>query len=146
MDETTNRRKTAWIIMISAAAILMITMGARQSLGLFINPLDTATGLGIVSISFALAIGQLIWGIVQPVFGAIADKKGTYYVLVFGALVLAGGTALTPFVQSEWALMVTIGILRRPSQILCKPPLWCRLEAPQWRLNYGKKESHPGGK
>ena len=111
MDETTNRRKTAWIIMISAAAILMITMGARQSLGLFINPLDTATGLGIVSISFALAIGQLIWGIVQPVFGAIADKKGTYYVLVFGALVLAGGTALTPFVQSEWTLTVTIGIL-----------------------------------
>ena len=111
MDEITNRRKTAWIIMISAAAILMITMGARQSLGLFINPLDTATGLGIVYISFALAIGQLIWGIVQPVFGAIADKKGTYYVLLFGALVLAGGTALTPFVQSEWALMVTIGIL-----------------------------------
>jgi len=111
MDDTTNRTKTAWVIMISAAAILMITMGARQSLGLFIIPLDTATGLGIVSISFALAIGQLIWGLVQPIFGAIADKKGSYYVLIFGALLLAGGTALTPFVQSEWALMVTTGIL-----------------------------------
>lgn len=75
MNETTNRTKTAWIIMISASTILMITMGARQSLGLFIIPLNTATGLGIVSISFALAIGQLIWGMVQPIFGAIADKK-----------------------------------------------------------------------
>jgi MFS family permease len=90
---------------------MMITMGARQSVGLFVTPLDTATGLGIVSISFALAIGQFVWGLVQPIFGAIADKKGSYYVLVFGTLLLAGGTALTPLVQSEWALVVALGIL-----------------------------------
>lgn len=97
--------------MISAAAILMITMGARQSVGLFVNPLDSATGLGIVSISFALAIGQFMWGLAQPVFGAIADKKGSYYVLVFGTLLLAAGLALTPLVQSEWSLILTMGIL-----------------------------------
>lgn len=109
--DTTQRTKTAWLLMLSAAAILMITMGARQSIGLFVAPLDTATGLGIVPISFALAIGQFVWGLVQPIFGAIADKKGSYYVLVFGTLLLAGGTALTPLVKSEWALMVTMGIL-----------------------------------
>ncbi|SMC31752.1 MFS transporter [Sporomusa malonica] len=97
--------------MVSAAAILMITMGARQSVGLFVNPLDSATGLGIVSISFALAIGQFMWGLAQPIFGAIADKKGSYHVLVFGTLLLAAGLALTPLVQSEWALILTMGIL-----------------------------------
>ncbi len=97
--------------MISAAAILMITMGARQSVGLFVTPLNQATGLGIVSISFALAIGQFVWGLAQPIFGAIADKKGSYHVLIFGTLLLAGGTALTPLVQSEWALVATMGIL-----------------------------------
>ncbi|WP_371379527.1 MFS transporter [Sporomusa aerivorans] len=89
----------------------MITMGARQSVGLFVTPLDQATGLGIVSISFALAIGQFVWGLAQPIFGAIADKKGSYHVLIFGTLLLAGGTALTPLVQSEWALVATMGIL-----------------------------------
>jgi MFS family permease len=97
--------------MLSAAAILMITMGARQSVGLFVTPLDAATGLGIVSISFALAIGQFVWGLAQPIFGAIADKKGPYHVLVFGTFLLAGGTALTSLVQSEWALVATMGIL-----------------------------------
>ncbi len=97
--------------MLSAAAILMITMGARQSVGLFVTPLDAATGLGLVSISFALAIGQFVWGLAQPIFGAIADKKGSYHVLLFGTLLLAGGLALTPLVKSEWALVATMGIL-----------------------------------
>ena len=97
--------------MLSAAAILAITMGARQSIGLFVSPINAATGLGIVSISFALAVGQFIWGLAQPVFGAIADKRGSYGVLILGAVLLAGGLALTPFVDTEWSLILTLGIL-----------------------------------
>ncbi|QDR79244.1 MFS transporter [Sporomusa termitida] len=108
---TSKQVQSAWLLMLSAAAILMITMGARQSVGLFVHPLDAATGLGIVSISFALAIGQFMWGLAQPIFGAIADKKGSYHVLVFGTLLLAAGLALTPLVQSEWSLILTMGIL-----------------------------------
>ena len=47
---------------LAAAGILMVTMGARQSLGLFVGPLDATTGLGITTISLALAIGQFTWG------------------------------------------------------------------------------------
>ena len=47
-----------WTLTLVAAAILMVTMGARQSLGLFVSPLNTATGLGIVTISFAMAVGS----------------------------------------------------------------------------------------
>ncbi|MDR3559930.1 MAG: MFS transporter [Negativicutes bacterium] len=108
---TANKGQAPWLLLLSAAAILMITMGARQSVGLFISPLDSATGLGIVSISFALAVGQFVWGLAQPVFGAIADKKGSYHVLVAGALLLAAGLALTPLVTSEWSLMLTMGVL-----------------------------------
>ncbi len=103
--------RAAWILMLSSAAILAITMGARQSLGLFVAPLDDATGLGIVSISFALAVGQFVWGLAQPVMGAVADKRGPYAVLVAGAFMLAGGLALTPFANSEWSLVMTIGVL-----------------------------------
>ncbi|HWR42945.1 MFS transporter [Sporomusa sp.] len=106
-----NSNRTAWLIMLSSAAILAITMGARQSVGLFVSPIDTTTGLGIVSISFAFAVGQFMWGFAQPIFGAIADKRGSYGVLVCGTFMLAGGLALTPFVNSEWSLMLTMGIL-----------------------------------
>ena len=47
-----------WFITLAAAGIMMVTMGARQSLGLFVSPLNTSTGLGVAAISFALAVGQ----------------------------------------------------------------------------------------
>ena len=81
-----SARAAAWTLMIAAAAILMITMGARQTLGLFLSPLNTATGLGIASISFALAVGQFMWGVAQPVFGAIADRYGPTRVIVAGGV------------------------------------------------------------
>jgi MFS family permease len=103
--------RAAWYLILAASAILMITMGARLTTGLFMSPINTSTGLGIASISFALAVGQFIWGAAQPVFGAVADKYGSVRVIIAGALMLAGGLALTPFVSSEWGLMFTMGFL-----------------------------------
>ena len=103
--------RSVWTVILSASTILMITMGVRQTVGLFIAPLDAASGMGIVSISFALAIGQFVWGLVQPIFGAISDKRGSFSVLVFGAVLLATGLALTPWLTTEWGLVLTMGIL-----------------------------------
>lgn len=103
--------RAAWLLILAASAILMITMGARLVTGLFMSPINTSTGLGIASISFALAIGQFIWGASQPVFGAVADKYGSVPVIILGGVLLAGGMALTPLVSSQWGLMLTMGFL-----------------------------------
>ncbi len=100
-----------WPLVLAATAMLMITMGIRQSLGLFVAPIGRSTGLGVAQISFALAIGQFVWGAVQPVFGAIADQKGPGRVLVFGGLLLAVGMALAPALDSSWGLLLSIGVL-----------------------------------
>jgi MFS family permease len=101
-----------WPLLLTAAAILMITMGTRQSLGLFVSPLNTATGLGIVSISFAMAVAQFMWGAAQPVFGAIADRYGSTRVLTAGGVMMAAGFALTPLVSGPWMLLLTVGFLQ----------------------------------
>lgn len=98
-------------LIAAAAAILLITMGARQSLGLFVAPLNRATGLGIVAISFAMAIGQFVWGLTQPVFGAVADRFGSRAVLIAGAVTLAAGAALTTTVTNELGLILAVGVL-----------------------------------
>ena len=100
-----------WLVTLVAAAILMVTMGARQSQGLFVAPLNAATGLGVVSISLAMAIGQFVWGAVQPFAGAIADRHGPARVLAAGLLLLAIGTALTPFMHTSWGLILSLGLL-----------------------------------
>ena len=100
-----------WLITLLAAAMLMITMGARQSLGLFVSPLNTATGLGIASISLAMAIGQFMWGAVQPIAGAVADRYGPGRVLAAGTIILSIGYAATPYMQSSFGLIMTVGVL-----------------------------------
>jgi predicted MFS family arabinose efflux permease len=103
--------RSALLVTLAAAAFLMVTMGVRQAFGLFISPLNSTTGLGIATISFALAIGQFTWGAVQPVAGALADRYGPAKVLVAGALLLAAGLALTPFMGSGFGLIVSMGLL-----------------------------------
>lgn len=110
MDQRTHSQ-SFWGIVLLAAAMLMVTMGARQSMGLFVSPLNTATGLGIVSISFAMAVAQLVYGAIQPIAGAVADRYGHGRVLMAGALLLALGNALTPFMTSTWGLILSIGVL-----------------------------------
>ncbi|MBK7326541.1 MAG: MFS transporter [Propionivibrio sp.] len=100
-----------WAVTLSAAGILMVTMGARQSLGLFLAPLNTTTGLGIASISLAMAVGQFTWGAVQPLAGAVADRFGPRRVLQGGLLLLALGSAITPFMSSTWGLVFSLGLI-----------------------------------
>ena len=94
---TEDKKEHPWeFITLAAAAMLMVTNGARQSLGLFVFPLNTATGLSIVTISLAMAVGQFVWGAVQPIAGAVADRYGAGRVLLAGVLIFALGSALTP--------------------------------------------------
>ncbi|MET0508619.1 MAG: MFS transporter, partial [Burkholderiaceae bacterium] len=80
------RQTAAWGILLPAAAIMMITMGSRQTTGLFLSPLNSATGIGVVGISFAMAVGQFVWGAAQPIFGAVAERHGPLPVLSAGGL------------------------------------------------------------
>ncbi len=99
------------VVTLAAAGILMVTMGARQSLGLFIAPIGASTGLGIASISLALAIGQFTWGAVQPLAGAVADRYGPRAVLIGGLVILALGSAITPFMGTGFGLIVSLGLI-----------------------------------
>lgn len=103
--------RSFWTLVVSSAAILAITMGMRQSMGLFVSPLNTSTGLGIVTVSFAMAVAQFTWGAAQPLFGMLADRVGSFKVIAIGTLLLALGLALTPYMRSGFGLVFAIGIL-----------------------------------
>jgi predicted MFS family arabinose efflux permease len=100
-----------WLVLLAAAGTFAVTMGVRQSMALFLSPLNTATGLGLAKISLAFAFGQLWWGLTQPFAGAIADRVGAGRVLLAGMLLVAVGTFLTPWMTSTAGLIFAIGIL-----------------------------------
>ena len=86
MSDTTTplRRYGVGLVLLAAAGTFAVTMGVRQSMGLFLNTMNTATGLGLASISLAFAFGQLWWGLTQPFAGMVADRIGTARVVVTG--------------------------------------------------------------
>jgi MFS family permease len=98
-------------VVAAASAIMLIVMGVRQSTGLFIAPIHQATGISLVSISLALAIGQFMWGAAQSAFGVLADRYGSALVLVAGAVLLAAGNVVTTFASETWTLIVAFGVL-----------------------------------
>jgi len=98
-------------ILGAAGAICAVTFGIRLATGLFVGPINTQTGLGLVAISFAFGVAQLVWGLAQPVAGAIADRYGAGRVIAGGILMVAAGTALIPFAGTAVALVFAVGVL-----------------------------------
>jgi predicted MFS family arabinose efflux permease len=104
-----NRRQLG--IIVAAGLVFALIFGVRQSVALFISPINSATGLGIASISLAFAVAQLMWGITQPIAGAFADRYGTGRVVASGAVLVMLGTVLTPHATSTWMLVLLIGVV-----------------------------------
>lgn len=100
-----------WLVLLAAAGTFALTMGVRNTMGVYLSSLNTATGLGVASISLAFAFGQLWWGLTQPFAGAVADRIGTGRVILLGVILVAIGTALTPFMTSTLGLILSIGVL-----------------------------------
>ncbi len=99
------------LVLLAAGGVFSLTMGARQSMGLFLGSINSSTGLGLASISLAFAFGQLWWGLTQPFAGLVADRFGSGRVLVVGVLLVAIGTALVPLMSSTAGLIFAIGVL-----------------------------------
>jgi MFS family permease len=110
-ESGTKSGTSVWILALPAAALLAITMASRASFGLFVSPINTSTGLGIATISFAMALSQLAWGIAQPVAGALADRYGAARIIACGALALVAGHVLIPFATTGAGLVATLGLI-----------------------------------
>lgn len=106
---TTNR--TLWLIVFAAAFILMVTMGIRMSLGLFMIPLLRDTAISVSAFSFAMAVNQLLWGVAQPFSGALADRFGAWPVLLWGTLLMIAACLLMPLWPNDYGLLLTLGIM-----------------------------------
>jgi len=104
-----TRRQFA--LVAAASLVFAFIFGVRQTVALFIGPLNSATGLGLATISLAFACAQLMWGITQPIAGAVADKYGTGRVVAAGAVLVMLGTVLTPYATSSWMLVLLVGVI-----------------------------------
>jgi predicted MFS family arabinose efflux permease len=133
---TERLRPLGWVL-LAAAGTFALTMGARQSMGLFVGPINSATGIGLGGVSLAFAFGQLWWGLTQPLAGIVADRRGPGRVLFVGVLLVALGTWLIPRMHGTLGLTLAIGVLAAGGAGLAGPSVLMaattRLVAPERR-------------
>ena len=104
---TSSDSRRPWtLLLMAAASLVMVTLGIRQSFGLFLLPVTEALGTGREVFSLALALQNLLWGIASPFAGALADKFGAGRVAAIGTLFYAGGLVVMASFVSPSGLMM----------------------------------------
>ena len=84
-------QKNWLIVLFSASALVTISLGIRQSMGLFLEPVSLEMGTGREVFSLAIAVQNLLWGLSSPLFGMMADRIGGWKVASLGGLLYAAG-------------------------------------------------------
>jgi len=97
-------------IALAAGAVFALALGLRQAQPLFISSLNSHTGIGYATISLAFGVAQLMWGVAQPLAGAMADRWGPRWVMIGGAALVAVANAATPFSGNAVVLTLLIGV------------------------------------
>ncbi len=103
--------KKPWIVILCAAFIVTLAMGVRQSFGLFLPQMSVDIGISRSDFGLAMALQNLLFGLVQPFVGALADKHGAGRVVVAGALLYALGLIGAAFATEALGLYISFGLL-----------------------------------
>ena len=98
-------------ILIGAAVLMTLSMGVRQSLGLFMTPLTRDVAITISDFTLAIAVQNLAWGFLQPITGALAVRTGFRPILLAGSVLFTGGLAVMAAAQGFVTVMLGAGIL-----------------------------------
>jgi MFS family permease len=103
--------RTPLVIIVCGCAIALLSFGPRSSLGFFIQPMSREFSWGRDVFGLALAVQNLLWGLGQPVAGAIADRFGILRVMCVGAVLYAGGLLMMRYAATPLSLDVGAGVL-----------------------------------
>ena len=98
-------------ILIGASVMLTLSMGLRQSLGLFMQPMTQDIRISVSDFTLALAVQNLAWGFLQPFAGALTVRYGFRPIMIVGALLYVAGLALMAGANGILSVMIGGGVL-----------------------------------
>lgn len=99
------------LVLIAVALMLSLAMGLRQSFGLFLPPLTRDLGLAVADFTIAIAVQNIVWGLLQPVAGGFAARLGFRRILVAGAAFYLAGLMVLASARGLVGVTVGAGVL-----------------------------------
>ena len=117
VNEIFFRNKTALVTLIAACLVVLISLGVRQTFGLFFMDFKEDLGISLTEAGLSIGIQMLMWGLTGPIFGAIADKYGghkaialAFVFFIAGIYFLYAGPNTGIFFQIDMGILVGIGL------------------------------------
>ena len=116
-NEKFFRNKTALVTLIAACLVVLISLGVRQTFGLFFMDFKEDLGISLTEAGLSIGLQMLMWGLTGPIFGAIADKYGghkaialAFVFFIAGIYFLYAGPNTGIFFQIDMGILVGIGL------------------------------------
>ena len=107
--------RTSWrtplVILACGMVVLLVSFGLRSSLGIFLRPMSGDLGWGREVFAFAMALQNLLWGLCQPIAGAIADRYGSGRVIAGASFLYVLGLYLMSVAATPGDLALSGGVL-----------------------------------
>ena len=111
------RNKTALVTLIAASLVVLISLGVRQTFGMFFMDFKDDLGISLTQSGLSIGLQMLMWGLTGPIFGAIADKYGghkaislAFVFFIAGIYFLYAGPNTGIFFQIDMGILVGIGL------------------------------------
>jgi MFS family permease len=101
----------AFLLLLGSSLILALSLGVRHGFGLFLAPMSADFGWGREVFAFAIALQNLVWGLVQPVTGALADRFGVKKAVIVGGVLYTVGLLCMALTESPLGLSLSAGVL-----------------------------------
>ena len=111
------RNKTALVTLIAACLVVLISLGVRQTFGMFFMDFKNDLGISLTESGLSIGLQMLMWGLTGPIFGTIADKYGghkaialAFLFFIAGIYFLYAGPNTGIFFQIDMGILVGIGL------------------------------------
>lgn len=111
MIQKKNRILQYIIALVAGCLVFAIMQGIHDNYGIMLPGIVEHLGFDYASVSFVIAVGQILYGATQPLFGMLAIKKSNAFVMFVGIILMAAGLIVTPFCGEMWSLLIFFGIL-----------------------------------
>lgn len=99
------------LLTLAACFIFSLSAGITNDYGILLGSLVANTGLSYAAVSLMIAIGQMFYGLCQPLFGLLAEKRGARLTMLTGVCLILIGLLFLPYCTLAWQLLFCIGIL-----------------------------------
>jgi MFS family permease len=103
-------RHRAWIVAAVTFAALVAAAAIRSSTGVLLEPVSDDLGWSRATVSFAITVNLVLYGVVAPFAAALMEKFGVRRVVASALVLMAAGMALTTLVHTPWQLVLTWGV------------------------------------